>query len=109
MPMSTVPFTEISRLFINGDWEPVQGREAVLNPATETSIGHAPVGDVAAARAAIDAARTAFDSGPWPHLPMAERAAIMRRMHSALVAKRERIAQLIIAEVGCAQGITYPM
>jgi aldehyde dehydrogenase (NAD+) len=107
--MSTVPFTDIKQLYINGNWESVRAGEAVLNPATEAAIGHAPVGDVAAARAAIDAARAAFDAGPWPHLSMADRAAIMRRMHGALVARRERIAQLIIAEVGCAQGITHAM
>ena len=30
-------------------------------------------------------------------------------MHAALVANRDRIAKLIIAEVGCAQGITHAM
>src|SRR5277367_5247023 len=107
--MSTVPYTDISNLYINGRWEKVQAGEAVLNPATEAVIGHAPVGDAAAARAAIEAARSAFDHGPWPNLAMAERAAIMHRMHAALVAKRERIVALIIAEVGCAQGITQAM
>ena len=42
-------------------------------------------------------------------MTMAERAAILSRMHAALVEKRERIQQLIVAEVGCAQGITHVM
>jgi aldehyde dehydrogenase (NAD+) len=107
--MSTVPYTDITNLYINGRWEKVPAGEAVLNPATEAAIGHAPVGDTAAAHAAIEAARSAFDRGPWPNLPMAERAAIMKRMQAALVAKRGRIVELIIAEVGCAQGITNAM
>lgn len=42
-------------------------------------------------------------------MAMAERAEAMRRMPAALVARRDRIAALIIAEVGCAQAVTGPM
>jgi acyl-CoA reductase-like NAD-dependent aldehyde dehydrogenase len=105
-----VPFTHIDKLYINGRWESAGGgTEPVLNPATEAVIGHAPVGDAGATELAISAAREAFDHGPWPRLTMAERIAVMGRMYAALVARREQIAQLIVAEVGCAQGITYPM
>jgi aldehyde dehydrogenase (NAD+) len=107
--MQTIPYTHLKHLYIDGRWEKVQATEPVVNPATEMEIGSAPVGDVAAARAAIQAARSAFDSGPWPNLAMSERAATLKRLHSALVAKRDQIAKLIIAEVGCAQGITYAM
>src|SRR3546814_1344648 len=78
----TVPFTTIDKLYINGEWiDSGPEREDVINPATETVIGRAPVGTAAAADAAIAAARTAFDDGPWPTMSMAERAAILRRMH----------------------------
>jgi aldehyde dehydrogenase (NAD+) len=107
--MQTIPYTHLKHLFIDGRWEKVQGAEPVINPATEIEIGHAPVGDNAAASAAIAAARSAFDRGPWPNLAMSERAAVLKRLHSALDSKREQIAQLIIAEVGCAQGITHAM
>src|SRR5208282_2547874 len=103
------PYTHIDKLYIDGRWEKAVGTEAVLNPATELAIGHAPVGNAAAARGAVAAARAAFDRGPWPHLPMSERAAILSRMHAALVGKRDQIRQLIVAEVGCAQGITNAM
>jgi aldehyde dehydrogenase (NAD+) len=107
--MSTVPYSHLKELYIDGRWERVSDTEAVVNPATEIVIGHAPVGGEDAARAAIAAARTAFDEGPWPNLTMAERAAALGRMHAALMARREQIRQLIIAEVGCAQGITNAM
>jgi aldehyde dehydrogenase (NAD+) len=107
--LSTAPYTHIDKLYIDGRWESTSGSEAVLNPATEAAIGQAPVGDAAAARAAIKGARTAFDRGPWPNLTMAERASIMIRMHAALGARRDRIRELILAEVGCAQGITNAM
>jgi aldehyde dehydrogenase (NAD+) len=105
-----IPFTDIDQLYIDGRWEAAgAGTDPVLNPATEEVIGHAPVGDASAADAAVAAARRAFDTGPWPTMSMAERAEALRRMHAALVARRARIAALIVAEVGCAQGITNAM
>lgn len=105
--MTDTPFTDIDRLYIDGEWTSADGgREAVINPATEAVIGEAPVGDAAAAQAAITAARRAFDHGPWPRMTMAERADALRRMHAALLARRDRIVALILAEVGCAQGVT---
>jgi acyl-CoA reductase-like NAD-dependent aldehyde dehydrogenase len=105
-----IPFTDIDQLYIDGGWSSAGGgRDAVINPATEAVIGEAPVGNAAAADAAIAAARHAFDHGPWPHLTMAERCDAMRRVHAALLARRDRIVQLIVAEVGCAQGITNAM
>lgn len=105
----TIPFTDIDKLYIDGVWQPVADREAVLNPATEEVIGNAPMGGTAEAEAAIASARAAFDHGPWPRLAQAERAAMMRRMHDALVARSEQIISLIIAEVGCTQGIARAM
>ncbi|WP_404477347.1 aldehyde dehydrogenase family protein [Novosphingobium sp. BL-52-GroH] len=67
------------------------------------------IGDAAAAEAAIAAARHAFDHGPWPRMGMAERSVYLRRMHAALDARRQQIAALIVAEVGCAQGVTHGM
>jgi len=105
-----IPFTHLNKLYINGLWEEGgEGTEEIINPATEEVIGHAPVGDVAAARTAIAAAREAFDRGPWPWLSVAERAVYMRSMHAALVSRREQIAALIVAEVGCSQMVTQSM
>lgn len=105
----SIPFTQLDKLYIDGRWMAVQDTDAVLNPATEAVIGHAPVGDHGNAKAAIAAARRAFDHGPWPKMSTQERAAFLRRLHAELVTERNAIAQLIIAEVGCSQGVTYGM
>tara|TARA_R110000824_G_scaffold13280_5_gene57890 strand:+ start:28538 stop:30031 length:1494 start_codon:yes stop_codon:yes gene_type:complete len=106
----TTSFTQIDHLYINGERvAPQGGTEAVLNPATESVIGNAPVASSPQVDAAIAAAREAFDNGPWPNMSMDERAAIMDRMVDALVARQEEIVALIVAEVGCAQGITRMM
>tara|TARA_R110000751_G_C13775758_1_gene480586 strand:+ start:81 stop:1571 length:1491 start_codon:yes stop_codon:yes gene_type:complete len=106
----SIPFSHLDKLYINGLWETAsEGTEAILNPATEEVIGHAPVGGLADAELAVAAARRAFDKGPWPWLGVTERADYMRRMHASLVARREQIAALIVAEVGCSQMVTQAM
>jgi aldehyde dehydrogenase (NAD+) len=106
----TIPFTQIDTLYINGNRvAPEGGTEAVINPATEEVIGNAPVASLPQVEAAIAAAREAFDNGPWPTMTMDERAGYMDKMVAALQARQADIAALIIAEVGCAQGISHMM
>jgi acyl-CoA reductase-like NAD-dependent aldehyde dehydrogenase len=106
----TVPYTHISRLYIDGAWAaPEAGKEAVINPATEDVIGESPLASLAQVSAAVAAARHAFDHGPWPTLSMEERADVMQRMADALQNRQDEIAKLIVAEVGCAQHITHGM
>ena len=78
-------------LFIDGTWRP-GGHEASLaveNPATEETIAHVAQASVDDAHRAISAARRAFDEGPWPRMPFAERHAIMRRFVEAVEARAE--------------------
>jgi aldehyde dehydrogenase (NAD+) len=106
----TIPYTQIDKLYIDGAMvAPEGGTEAVINPATEEVIGHAPVASIAQVAAAIAAAREAFDNGPWPTMTMDERAGYMDKMVAALQSRQADIAALIVAEVGCAQGITHMM
>lgn len=64
------------KLFINNEWTKSDKEEEqnVINPATEETIATIQSGSREDARSAIDAARTAFDSGEWPKLPPASRA-----------------------------------
>lgn len=106
----TIPFTNIRRLYIDGAWtNPDAGAEDVINPATELTIGQSPQASSAQVKAAIAAARHAFDKGPWPAMSMNERANIMQRMAEALWARQDAIVALIVAEVGCAQHISRGM
>jgi acyl-CoA reductase-like NAD-dependent aldehyde dehydrogenase len=95
---------------VDGTWHaPEGGTEAVVNPATEDIIGHAPVASLPQVEAAIAAAREAFDSGPWSTMTMDQRADYMDEMVVALQARQADIAALIVAEVGCALGVTHMM
>jgi aldehyde dehydrogenase (NAD+) len=89
-------------LYIDGRWtEPDSGRYEVVNPATEAAIGTAPDASVAQVEDAIAAARTAFDTGPWPNLEPAERARCLQQLSDALMARGEEIYALAQAEWGC--------
>jgi acyl-CoA reductase-like NAD-dependent aldehyde dehydrogenase len=90
------------RFFIGGHWlVPETGATTeVLNPATEEVIGIASVPAPADATRAIEAARTAFDQGPWPQMPPRERAAALRRMAAVLRERQREIGALLTAEVG---------
>ena len=53
-------------LYIGGQWvEPRSGRYDDISPSTEQTIAPAPDADLDDVDAAIGAARTAFDEGPW--------------------------------------------
>ncbi|MFQ5767435.1 MAG: aldehyde dehydrogenase family protein, partial [Acidobacteriota bacterium] len=70
-----------TRLFIGGDWCEASGGESfeTLNPATEEVISPVSSGTIEDVDRAVRAARKAFNSGPWPHMPARERGRVGRR------------------------------
>ena len=78
--------------------------EEIINPATEEVIGMAPVGDIHDARAAVQAARAAFDQGPWPTLSTRERISHLEKMYGVLMANAADICELIVAEAGAVRS-----
>ena len=63
--------------YINGQWIPAQSGATrdILNPAENSVIARATDSGAADAEAAVDAAREAFDNGPWGKSTGPERAA----------------------------------
>jgi len=66
-------------LFIGNQWRPSSTGQtiALVNPATEQPFGRAAAASADDVDAAVQAARTAFDTGPWPRLSLQERAAAL--------------------------------
>lgn len=92
--------------YINGAWTAPSGDLAeVVNPATEEPIGSAPVGGAAEAESAVDAARSAFDSGPWPRMSQQERCDTLTRFYDLLAARHSELEQLIVAESGATHAL----
>ena len=80
------------RLFIGGEWKnPAEGQGLdVISPVDGKVGARVAAGGPRDVEAAVRAARNAFDNGPWPRMPIAERAAIVRRIGALL---HERLAE----------------
>ncbi|MFC4082949.1 aldehyde dehydrogenase [Amycolatopsis samaneae] len=91
------------KLFIGGQWvEPASDRVfEVVSPATEQILARVPEGVEADVDAAVAAARQAFDTGPWPRLPLEERIATLSKLSAELAAHEADAARLVSAEMGC--------
>src|ERR1700691_618046 len=90
-------------LYIDGKWskgeaggKPIE----VISPATEEVIGVVPEASPKDAAAAIEAARHAFDEGPWAWMKPAERAVMLRRMGEILLSRSAELRELIVTDSG---------
>jgi aldehyde dehydrogenase (NAD+) len=99
--------TEYDKLFIGGKWvEPSTGEViAVHSPATGAYVGKVPLAAKADVDAAVAAARTAFDEGPWPATPPAQRAAVIGAAIKLMEDRKERFTQLLADETGAPPGV----
>ena len=70
------------------------------NPATNTVIAHITKGTQTDLERAIAAARTAFDSGPWPRMRSAERAKILRKVGDLIIERAPEIARIETMDTG---------
>jgi betaine-aldehyde dehydrogenase len=84
------------KLLINGEWVDAESGKTVpvLSPFTGKSIGSVPLGGRGDARAAIDAAREAFDRGTWPKLPPRARGEVFLKAAALLTERAAAIATL---------------
>ena len=90
------------RLFIGGEWVAPAGTGTieVVNPATEEPAGRVPEATEADIDRAVEAARKAFDEGPWPKMAPTERAEILTKVSQAVQAEMADLAALISTEMG---------
>ncbi len=90
--------------FIGGAWAEPAGPATldVVSPSSEEVVGSVPVATVADIDRAVDAARQAFDEGPWPRLTAAARADILARAAELLAKRSPDIAAVTTEEMGCA-------
>ncbi|GGW30401.1 betaine-aldehyde dehydrogenase [Streptomyces lucensis JCM 4490] len=89
-------------IHVGGEWlEAVSGAtREILDPADARPFAVVAEGDEKDAERAVAAARQAFDHGPWPGTPVAERAALLRRVAGLLVRDRERLGLLESRDAG---------
>jgi len=88
--------------YIGGDWRPVSGAEMlpVVDPARETVIAQVAAGRAGDLDQAVAAAREAFPA--FAASPVAERLALLERMHALVLERAEPLAQTLAHEMGAA-------
>ncbi len=99
--MSTIAVNTIAEHWIDGIWSTGDGQSSVetISPATGESVGRVPEGGEAECRAAIDAAKRAFERTDWPQNPRL-RAAVLLSAAAKIEDKKEPLADLLSRETG---------
>ena len=90
------------KLFIGGKWvAPMSGSKIeIVNPNSEEVVAIVAEAGPDDMDAAVAAAREAFDNGPWPTTPPAERAAKLMAMADHLEARIGELSAAWTAQVG---------
>jgi acyl-CoA reductase-like NAD-dependent aldehyde dehydrogenase len=85
------------RLFIGGEWCDASSGETfpTVNPATEENIADVASGSRDDVGRAVEAARAAFDSGPWAEMSARDRGRLVHRLSTRM---RERLEEFAILE-----------
>jgi betaine-aldehyde dehydrogenase len=95
-----VPFQY--QLWINGKEAPSGSGKKFerKSPAHGTLVGEYARADAADVDAAVCAARKAFDKGPWPHTPGAERMKVLLKARELILQQKEELALIETLESG---------
>ena len=96
------PLRNTDRFFIGGEWvQPSSGAMInVIDSGTEEvyfSVAEAQAADISRA---VEAARHAFDDGPWPRMTHAQRAEYMRAIAAGVRARADDLGQIWPRESG---------
>ncbi|MCW2516125.1 MAG: betaine-aldehyde dehydrogenase [Mycobacterium sp.] len=89
-------------LYVGGQWRHASdgGTRDIVNPADGSVTAVVDEATDADARAAVSAARAAFDDGGWPATPVAERADLLMRVADLLQRGKEDLALLETRDTG---------
>ncbi|HZV49505.1 MAG TPA: 5-carboxymethyl-2-hydroxymuconate semialdehyde dehydrogenase [Candidatus Dormibacteraeota bacterium] len=100
-PTPTVEVRPVGH-FIAGAFRPGQSGRTfeTLNPATNEPLATVAEGLAADVDLAVQAARRAFEEGPWPRMPAGERARHLRRIAELIEAAGDEIARLEVLDTG---------
>ena len=92
----------LKKMYIDGQWVAAVSAKTrqIINPSNQQVIAEVAEGDREDARAAIDAARKAFDGGTWSNMPAVERGRLVYRLADLIEQKREELAELETIDTG---------
>lgn len=92
----------IKKQFINGKWVLSESNEqrTIINPYNQEVIANVTESNETDTKAAIQAARKAFDNGDWPNLPATERGQIVHKIADLIERDKEELAELESLDTG---------
>ena len=98
-------------LYINGQWRVPQAEQyrPTFDPATGEQLALVAQADIDDTRLAIQAARTAFDDGPWPSMSPGERSRVLHAIVDAIEEGQAEIADAEMHNGGCTWRKAYLM
>ena len=102
MSQRSVTMADESKMFVDGAWIAARGgvTHDVIDPATEQTLTRVASGGCEDAEAAAQAARRAFDHGPWPRMHAAERGAILCCAAEKVRERADDLARLETLQMG---------
>ncbi|KAG9152950.1 hypothetical protein Leryth_012561 [Lithospermum erythrorhizon] len=97
-----IPTIKFTKLFINGEFvDSLSGRTfETIDPRRGEIIARIAEGDKDDVDLAVEAAREAFDNGPWPRLPGCERRRLMMKFADLIDEHIEELAALDTIDAG---------
>ncbi len=90
------------QLFINGEWmDACEGKTSIVyEPAHNRPLARVACATPVDVDRAVQAARTAFDHGPWPHTAPSERARILHALADAIEERTTEFAEIESRNLG---------
>ncbi|WP_434666093.1 aldehyde dehydrogenase [Paraburkholderia sp. A3BS-1L] len=110
MTKRTIELKHPHQFFIGGKWvEPSTSETfSVIDCATEEVVATVAKAASADMQRAIEAAREAFDNGPWPRMTPVERAGYLERFAERLEALNDDFARVWSIETGIVYKVAQP-
>jgi aldehyde dehydrogenase (NAD+) len=106
--LDRAPIEHADQFFIGGSWvsPSSDSKINVISASTEEiymTVAEAQEADI---QRAVLAARTAFDKGPWPRMPHAERAGYLREIGKGIAARWPDVADIWSSEMGIVRSFS---
>ena len=90
------------QMFVAGEWQDAEdgARFVSTNPATEEDWAEIPGASANDVDLAVNAARTAFEDGPWPRLAPGDRGKVLRRLADLIRPHTEALGRTETIDTG---------
>ncbi|MEO0412354.1 MAG: aldehyde dehydrogenase [Pseudomonadota bacterium] len=107
LDLSGIKSLPINQFYWDGAWQSPASDDhwEIISPVTEDKVVSVALADEADVDAAVAAARSAFDTGPWPTMTPQERAEHLSRFAETLRGKGEDFAKAWMAQAGTLKGM----